>query len=100
MSRQALVAKKYDVSFACIKIPSGDVDDCINAMYDYDEDVLMHSNAWDFNMFVLDGTEFQLDKAIVERFAKENADSKDGMTAQALLDAADPNNQYIVVYIG
>ena len=100
MSKQALVAKKYDVSFDYINIPTGDVEACINAMYDYDDDVLMHSNAWDFNMFVLDGTEFQLDKAIVERFAKEYADSKDGMTAQALLDAADPNNQYIVVYIG
>ena len=100
MSKQALVAKKYDVSFDYINITTGDVEACINAMYDYDDDVLMHSNAWDFNMFVLDGTEFQLDKAIVERFAKEYADSKDGMTAQALIDAADPNNQYIVVYIG
>lgn len=100
MSRQALVAKKYDVSFDYVNIPAVDVDACLNAMYDYDVDVIMHSNAWDFDMFVLDGTEFQLDRAIVERFIKENADSDESKTAQLLLDTADPNNQYIVVYIG
>jgi hypothetical protein len=100
MSRSVLVAKKYDVSFDYVNIPSSDADACLNAMYDYDVDVIMHSDAWDFDMFVLDGTEFQLDKAIVERFIKDNAGSNESKTAQLLLDNADPANQYIVVYIG
>jgi hypothetical protein len=48
----------------------------------------------------LDGTDFELNKKVVKRFIQENADTAVAATAQKLLDASDPDNSYIVVYIG
>lgn len=100
MSRSVLVAKKYDVNFEYINMSAADVDECLKALYYYDEDVINHTNAWDFDLFTLDGTDFELNKKVVKRFIQENADTAVAVTAQKLLDASDPDNSYIVVYIG
>ena len=98
MSIQAFVAKKYDVEYADMCLAGSAVVDCINDMYDYNEDIIVHSNAWDFDMYVLDGTDFELSRKLLIRYIKES-ERPHVDTAKYLLESADRNGDVIHVMI-
>ena len=96
MSVNGMVAKKFDVEYVEVFGSSHEALATLQALYNYDEDVINYSNAYDFNLYVLDGTEFELDKDIMEEFIKDNPDHPMCKNVQALLDASDPDIDYLV----
>lgn len=98
MSIQAFVANKYDIEYTDMRLAGAAVVKCIEEMYEYNEDVIVHSNAWDFDMYVLDGTEFDLSRDLIEQFIlQSNSDYVN--IARELLTKADPEGNTIHVMI-
>lgn len=96
MSISGMVAKKFDVEYVEVIGSSQETLATLQALYNYDEDVIDYSNAYDFDLYVLDGTEFELDKDIMRKFVKENSDHPMCKNVQALLDASDPDIDYLM----
>ena len=96
MSINGMVAKRFDVDYVVVIDSSQETLETLHALYNYDEDAINYSNAYDFNMYVLDGTEFELDKDIMKAFVKDNPEHPMCKNVQALLDASDPDIDYLM----